>query len=136
MTFLKDFIEKLGGTQFRYKRGYHNVITMAKTINEKGENCPLAIETSGHVAFKENKFIDDGAYFACKVIVELVKLKGKNQNFEDCLRSFVNAKEKISIKLPIKADEENINNIGSKILNSFRNYCSNNKSILFFQTFL
>ena len=128
--YLKDFIEKLGGTQFRYKRGYHNVITMAKTINEKGESCPLAIETSGHVAFKENKFIDDGAYFACKVIVELVKLKEKNQNFEDCLRNFVSAKEKISIKLPIKADEENINNVGSKILNSFRNYCSNNKNIV------
>lgn len=128
--YLKDFIEKFGGTQFRYKRGYHNVITMAKTINEKGENCPLAIETSGHAAFKENKFIDDGAYFACKIIAELVKLKEKNQNLEDYLKNFVNAKEKISIRLPIKADEGNINNAGVKILNSFKNYCSNNKNLV------
>lgn len=128
--YLKDFIEKFGGTQFRYKRGYHNVITMAKTINAKGENCPLAIETSGHAAFKENKFIDDGAYFACKIIAQLVKLKEKNKNLNEYLKDFVSAKEKTSIKLPIKAEEGNINNVGVKILNSFRNYCSNNKNII------
>lgn len=128
--YLKDFIEKLGGTQFRYKRGYHNVITMSKTINEKGENCPLAIETSGHAAFKENKFIDDGAYFACKIIAQLVKLKDKNQNLNEYLKDFVNAKEKISIRFPIKAEEGNVNNVGVKILNSFKNYCSNNKNII------
>lgn len=128
--YLKDFIEELGGTQFRYKRGYHNVITMAKAIDEKGGNCPLAIETSGHAAFKENKFIDDGAYFACKIIIELVKLKEKNKNLEDDLKGFLSAKEKVIIKFPIKADEININNTGMKILNDFKSYCESSKNIV------
>ena len=52
--YLKSFIDKLGGLAFRYKRGYNNVISMAKRINEKGTDCLLAIESSGHAAFKEN----------------------------------------------------------------------------------
>ena len=30
----------------------------------------LAIETSGHAAFKENFFLDDGAYLAAKVVIK------------------------------------------------------------------
>ena len=33
----------------------------------------MAIETSGHAALKENYFLDDGAYLATKIIIELAK---------------------------------------------------------------
>lgn len=69
---LKEFIEhKLGGKHYRYRRGYKNVIDKAIELCESGVNCPLAIETSGHAALRENYFLDDGAYLITKIIIEL-----------------------------------------------------------------
>ena len=38
--------------------GYKNVINEALRLNGEGVNCPLAIETSGHAAMRENYFLD------------------------------------------------------------------------------
>ncbi len=71
---LKTFIEdNLGCVHYRYRRGYKNVIDKAKELCDKGINSPLAIETSGHAALKENYFLDDGAYLVTKIIIELAK---------------------------------------------------------------
>lgn len=71
---LKKYIqEDLGGAHYRYRRGYKNVINKAIELCEQGIDCPLAIETSGHAALKENYFLDDGAYLATKIIIELAK---------------------------------------------------------------
>ena len=71
---LKKYIqEDLGGVHYRYRRGYKNVINKAMELCEQGVDCPLAIETSGHAALKENYFLDDGAYLATKIIIELAK---------------------------------------------------------------
>ena len=56
---LKTYIEQtLGGKHHRFKRGYKNVINEAVRLNNEGVNCPLAIETSGHAALRENYFLD------------------------------------------------------------------------------
>ncbi len=69
---LREFIEKdLGCQHYRYRRGYKNVIDKAIELNAQGLDCPLAIETSGHGALKENYFLDDGAYLITKIIIEL-----------------------------------------------------------------
>ena len=71
---LKKYIqEDLGGVHYRYRRGYKNVINKAIELCEQGIDCPLAIETSGHAALKENYFLDDGAYLATKIIIEVAK---------------------------------------------------------------
>ncbi|MDO4608750.1 MAG: phosphomannomutase/phosphoglucomutase [Clostridia bacterium] len=71
---LKKYIEgDLGGKHYRYRRGYKNVINKAIELCEKGIDCPLAIETSGHAALRENYFLDDGAYLATKIIIELAR---------------------------------------------------------------
>ena len=71
---LKKYIqEDLGGVHYRYRRGYKNVINKAIELGKQGIDCPLAIETSGHAALKENYFLDDGAYLATKIIVEVAK---------------------------------------------------------------
>ncbi len=71
---LKKYINQdLGGVHYRYRRGYKNVIDKAIELCEKGIDCPLAIETSGHAALRENYFLDDGAYLATKIIIELAK---------------------------------------------------------------
>ncbi len=71
---LKEYIENnLSGKHYRYRRGYKNVIDKAVELCEQGIDCPLAIETSGHAALKENYFLDDGAYLVTKIIIELAK---------------------------------------------------------------
>ncbi len=124
--YLKAFIEKLGGTQFRYKRGYHNVISMAKKINENGADCPLAIESSGHAAFKENKFIDDGAYLAAKIIIEMANLRQKNKTLNDSIKDLVDAKEQIGIRIPMAGDD--LATLTGKILSELKNYAMSNKA--------
>ena len=75
---LTEFICARGGEHLRFKRGYKNVIDKCKELNDGGVYSPLAIETSGHAAFKENYFLDDGAYLITRLLPELARLeKGK-----------------------------------------------------------
>lgn len=75
---LKAYIESIGGEHYRYKRGYRNVINKQIELNNGGVYCPLAIETSGHAAFKENYYLDDGAYLMTKIVILLAKDKSGN----------------------------------------------------------
>ena len=103
---LKDFIEQNGGFQFRERRGYQNVISSAKDLNDANEQCHLAIETSGHAAFKENFFKDDGAFLAVKIIIEIAKLKQSKKNISDVLEGFIEAKESLERRIMFKTSEE------------------------------
>lgn len=121
--YLKSFIDKLGGLAFRYKRGYNNVISMAKRINEKGTNCPLAIESSGHAAFKENGFLDDGAFLAAKIIIELVNRKRAGENLQDIIKDLIDAKEQLCLRIPVRATNEEV----QSMLVDLKNYADSNK---------
>lgn len=75
-TGLKEFIENdLDGIHHRFKRGYRNVINEAVRLNKEGQECHLAIETSGHGALKENYFLDDGAYLITTILIKMAKMK-------------------------------------------------------------
>ena len=80
---LKTFIEQdLGGKHYRYRRGYKNVIDRAIELNNDGVRTPLAIETSGHAAFMENYFLDDGAYLITKIIIKAAQLKKQGKTID------------------------------------------------------
>ncbi len=116
---LKEYIEKdLGCTHFRYRRGYKNVIDKAIELNRDGLSCPLAIETSGHAALKENYFLDDGAYLVTKIVIELAK--GKN------LEGII-----ANLKCPIEEKEsrfkiltEDFKSYGNEVLKDFEKFVS------------
>ena len=81
---LKEFIEKdLECHHYRYRRGYKNVIDKAIELCAQGIDCPLAIETSGHAALKENFFLDDGAYLITKIVIELGRGRDLNKTLEN-----------------------------------------------------
>ena len=83
---LTEFIEKkLGCRHHRFKRGYQNVINDAIRLNEAGETCLLAMETSGHGALKENYFLDDGAYLATKIVIRYAQLRRQGRTLADLL---------------------------------------------------
>ena len=88
---LAEFIAGRGGRHHRFKRGYKNVINEGIKLNSKGEECHLAIETSGHGAMKENYFLDDGAYLVVKVLIQLARLNPPGAAQRTGLRSLFGA---------------------------------------------
>ncbi|MGT2753461.1 phosphomannomutase/phosphoglucomutase [Streptococcus ovis] len=102
---LKDFIEKLGGKQIRYISGYRNVINRAIEANEAGVDCQLAIETSGHAAFKENYFLDDGTYAAAKILMLLPQLAEKGQSVDDLIADLKQPVETQEVRFKLETEE-------------------------------
>ena len=83
---LNEFLEKnLGLNHLRFKRGYKNVINKAKEM--RSEDAFLAIETSGHAAYSDNHYLDDGAYLACLIIVEATRLKKEGKDILNLISS-------------------------------------------------
>jgi hypothetical protein len=82
---LSSFIAAHGGKHCRFKRGYKNVINEAIRLNEAGEYTPLAIETSGHAALKENYFLDDGAYLVTRLLIALSEAAKAGQKLTDLI---------------------------------------------------
>lgn len=103
-SHLKDFIEDLGGKQVRYLCGYRNVINKAIELNEEGIETPLAIETSGHAAFKENYFLDDGAYVIAKILILLPKLKKEGKNIGELIEKLKQPAEAQEVRFKISGD--------------------------------
>lgn len=117
---LTKFIEKRGGHHHRFKRGYKKVINEAISLNEKGKNAPIAIETSGHVAFKDNYFLDDGAYLAAKTLIELIKYREKGVDITSVLSEI---KDPLSEKeIRIKIHGNNFQETGALSIEEFKKY--------------
>ena len=98
---LKDFIESKNGHHYRYKRGYRNVIDEAIRLNKSGVECPLAIETSGHAALKENHFLDDGMYLVTVLIVKAMELKREGKTLGTLITDLRDPLESLEIRLNI-----------------------------------
>lgn len=118
---LKLYLENtLGGRHHRFKRGYKNVINEAIRLNQEGVNCPLAIETSGHAALRENYFLDDGAYLVTKIIIKMAQLRTQGKTLESLLEPLAEPVEAIEVRLPIQA--ENFRECGEKIVADLEAY--------------
>ena len=87
----------------RFKRGYKNVINESKRLNESGVYSPLAIETSGHAALKENYFLDDGAYLVTRLLISLAKLSKENKALLDLIADLKEPAEAKEVRLKFKA---------------------------------
>lgn len=75
-------------------------------LNEQGIDTQLMMETSGHGAMKENRFLDDGAYMAVKIVIEMVRRRkegvGGIRTIIEDLQEPLEAKE-YRIKIKVRA---------------------------------
>ncbi len=122
---LRKFIEKRGGIHRRYKRGYKNVIDEAVRLNKDGKNAPLAIETSGHAALRENHFLDDGAYLITRLLVKAAMLKKDGKELADLIADLELPAEDAEARLCFKTEDwkeygnsiiENLTEFSRKVL--------------------
>ena len=103
---LAQFIHSLGGVHYRFKRGYRNVIDEAIRLNKAGTACPLAIETSGHAALKENHFLDDGMYLVTVLIIEAMRLKrDEGRDLSSLLAGLHEPMESVEVRLNILTED-------------------------------
>lgn len=102
---LKDFIESLGGKQIRHISGYRNVINRAIAANQAGVDCQLAIETSGHAAFKENYFLDDGTYVAAKILMLLPQLQKDGKSLDDLIAQLKQPLETQEVRFKLEVED-------------------------------
>ena len=118
---LKEFIENtLGGKHYRYKRGYKNVIDKGIELNAQGINCPLAIETSGHAAMRENYFLDDGAYPCTKIIIKMAQMKKQGKALESILQDLKEPVESREYRFNIT--EKDFRACGEKIIKDLEEF--------------
>ncbi|MGO4936273.1 phosphomannomutase/phosphoglucomutase [Fundicoccus sp. Sow4_H7] len=119
-SHLKTFINELGGQQYRFISGYRNVINKAIELNNAGIHTPLAIETSGHAAFKENYFLDDGAYVVAKILMFLPKLQKENLKLSDLITTLQQPAETQELRFHI--NEENFKKYGQKVIEEMNDF--------------
>ncbi len=103
---LTTYLEQcLGLRHLRFKRGYRNVINKSVELNEAGTDSQLAIETSGHAAYKENYFLDDGAYLATKIVIKEAQLHKKGADIGVLISSLEEPREAIEVRLPVEGSD-------------------------------
>ena len=122
---LKEFIENtLGGKHHRFKRGYRKVINESLRLNKEGINSPLAIETSGHAAFRDNYFLDDGAYLITKIVIKTALMGKQGKTIGDLIADLRQPLESAEVRMDIL--KENFADYGNEIIEKLKEYAKNN----------
>lgn len=119
---LAEFIESKGGVHHRFKRGYRNVINESIRMNNEGIDSQLAIETSGHGAFKDNYFLDDGAYIVTRLIIELSRGRKMGYKLSSLIEGLKEPKESMEFRMNLRL--EDFKPYGSKIIEKLKAYAA------------
>lgn len=123
-SFLED---KLGLRHLRYKRGYKNVINKARELSAAGEDAFLAIETSGHAAYSDNYYLDDGAFLAIQIVINAARLKAEGKDITALLDGLDAPAESGEVRFRIKADD--FVKYGKGVLEDFKKWAEYSRSL-------
>lgn len=127
---LTEFIESCGGRHLRYKRGYKNVIDKCRELNAQGEYSPLAIETSGHAAFKENYYLDDGAYLITKILISLAKQAKEGKTLTELISDLKTPAEEDEVRISFGEKSADYKKEGAQVLEDLKKIAQNNKRMI------
>ena len=117
---LGSFIAEKGGRHHRFKRGYRNVINEAIRLNGEGQDCQLAMETSGHGALKENYFLDDGAYLMVKLLIKMAQCRAEERSLFSLIDTLAEPLESIELRMGLIG--EDFTAYGAKVLTALTAY--------------
>lgn len=118
---LAEFIKERGGVHHRFMRGYKKVIDEAIRLESTGICAPLAMETSGHGALKENHYLDDGSYLVARLLAELALLKKQGKSLLSLIDGLKEPAESMELRANIKA--EDFKGYGAGVLERLSAYC-------------
>lgn len=118
---LTEFIESLGGKHLRFKRGYKNVIDKCRELNDGGVYSPLAIETSGHAAFPENYYLDDGAYLITKILICLSKQAKEGKTLTSLIDGLKKPADESEVRIQFNEKSRDFKAEGEKVIEDLKN---------------
>ena len=110
--------EVLGLKHLCYMRGYKNVINKQKELNASGVVAPLAMETSGHGALKDNYFLDDGAFLAVKLVIALAQAAAAGKKLDSLIEKLPPLVEEGEYRFKIAGDD--FKEYGKGVLEEFK----------------
>ena len=113
--FLQDV---LGLKHLCYMRGYKNVINKQKELNAAGTVAPLAMETSGNGALKDNYFLDDGAFLAVKLVIALAQAATTGKKLDSLIEKLPPLVEEGEYRFKIAGDD--FKEYGKGVLKEFK----------------
>ncbi len=116
-THLTDYIKELGGEHLRFKRGYKNVIDKCMELNSSGVYSPLAIETSGHAAFPENYYLDDGAYLVTKILCAIALTK---KSPSEMIKGLKRPLEENEVRISFNQSSSDFKSEGARVIEGLR----------------
>lgn len=120
-TGLTDFINnRLGGVHYRFKRGYRNVINEQLRLQSEGINCPLAIETSGHAAFRDNYYLDDGAYLITQIVIKMAQMAKEEKKLDSLIAELKDPAEEKELRF--KINTEDFKAYGNNVIEKLNEY--------------
>lgn len=120
---LTEFINNhLKGVHYRFKRGYRNVIDEQLSLEKQGISCPLAIETSGHAAFRDNFYLDDGAYLMTKIVIKMVEMGKQGKKLNSLIASLRDPAEEAELRFKILC--EDFRSYGNKVIADLEAYAA------------
>ena len=121
----KDLISIIGGEMdYTYLQAVHEalidqeVINKQKDLNLAGTTCPLAMETSGHGALKDNYFLDDGAFLAVKLVIALAQAAKNGKKLDSLIEKLPPLVEEGEYRFKIKC--EDFKAYGKDVLKEFK----------------
>lgn len=119
---LTQFITRRGGQHCLYRVGYRNVIQKGINLNQQGVETHLMMETTGHGAVQENHFLDDGAYSAVKIVIEMVRmtLRGSSGDIGSLIKDLEEPKENIEMRVNILSKPKDAKQRGLETVEAFR----------------
>ncbi len=124
---LTQFLADEGLIHHRFKRGYKNVINESIRLNNEGQHSALAVETSGHGAFKENYFLDDGAYIAAKILIKLAKLRSEGKTLSSMLQNLKQPADTAELRFKISQDD--FKTYGEDVIEKLKAYAISNPNL-------
>lgn len=130
---LTQFIQSLGGEHLRFKRGYKNVIDKCKELNSNGVYSPLAIETSGHAALKENYYLDDGAYLVTRILALFSRLE-KGESICSEIAGLKTPAEENEIRISFSEKSRNFKREGAFVINELKKVASSRPDLRLAET--
>ena len=87
----------------------------------------MAIETSGHAAFRENYYLDDGAYLVTKIIIEAAKLRKEGKTIGSLIENLQIPLEEKEVRFTIKLKD--FKDYGLSVIDDFKRLCENTDGI-------
>ncbi|MCR5290907.1 MAG: phosphomannomutase/phosphoglucomutase [Treponema sp.] len=113
------FLESVLGLKHHcFKRGYKNVINECKRLNAQGTVSPLAMETSGHGALKDNYYLDDGAFLAVRLVIALAQAKRDGKQLASLIEKLPPLVEAKELRFKILAEDFKL--YGQKVLDTVK----------------